>query len=303
MMKLFIFPLLDSDLDKFTELFTIIPFLSEKNYSQVLNAANTWNEGLYTRVRFLTSTFEYVNKIEECDVAIIPFKFNKNDIRISEFCDIAKKYNKIVIGFLNDDTSEVFELPSNFILYRTSTTKNNIKENERCLPVLVPDHFPCNIELTDRCTDDIITFCGFTGNGRQHIIEKVSTNYTNCNFILRNGFWAPEVISKQKARQEFYSNLLSGSFSLCVRGNGNFSYRFYEALSFGRIPILIDTDCVLPFEKDIIWSNHIIKITEDEIINLPELIKKCRISPLRNRKLWQSYFSPEGYYYNFIKSL
>jgi hypothetical protein len=32
---------------------------------------------------------------------------------------------------------------------------------------------------------------------------------------------------------------------------------------------------------------------------LPDLISSCNISPASNRKLWQTFFSAEGYYKNF----
>ena len=63
--------------------------------------------------------------------------------------------------------------------------------------------------------------------------------------------------------------------------------RFYQVLSAGRIPILVDTDSILPFNDKINW-NEIIIIgkNEDEVINklfewwkekdIEELQKKCK---------------------------
>ena len=148
-----------------------------------------------------------------------------------------------------------------------------------------------------------ITFCGYTGNNRLSVIEQVKSVHEYHNIVYRSGFWAPEITSKINAKKSFYSNMLSGSFALCLRGNGNFSYRFYEALSFGRIPILINTDCVLPFESKINWKQHVISVSEKEIYLLPKLIQECNISPAANRQLWQTFFSAEGYFNNFIQDL
>ena len=46
-------------------------------------------------------------------------------------------------------------------------------------------------------------------------------------------------ISKQQYRFEYWNNMLSSPFILCIRGNGNFSVRFYETLALGRIPVLL----------------------------------------------------------------
>jgi hypothetical protein len=47
-------------------------------------------------------------------------------------------------------------------------------------------------------------------------------------------------------RQAFVTNLMDSDYALCVKGDANSSVRFYEALSMGRIPLLLDTACVLP---------------------------------------------------------
>ncbi|MBP6946045.1 MAG: exostosin family protein [Candidatus Pacebacteria bacterium] len=52
-------------------------------------------------------------------------------------------------------------------------------------------------------------------------------------------------------RREFVENLLGSDYALCVRGDANASVRFYEALSLGRIPLFLDTACVLPLEDTI----------------------------------------------------
>ena len=71
-------------------------------------------------------------------------------------------------------------------------------------------------------------------------------------------------------RQEFLDNLLRNSYALCVRGTDNFSWRFYEALSLGKIPVLIDTGCLLPMEDELNWDNFILKVPATELSELPE---------------------------------
>lgn len=50
-------------------------------------------------------------------------------------------------------------------------------------------------------------------------------------------------------REEFVDNLAESDYALAVRGDANSSVRFYEALSMGRIPLFLDTACVLPLEN------------------------------------------------------
>jgi len=52
-------------------------------------------------------------------------------------------------------------------------------------------------------------------------------------------------------RKQFVNNLLGSDYALCVKGDANASVRFYEALALGRIPLFLDTACVLPLEDTI----------------------------------------------------
>ena len=88
--------------------------------------------------------------------------------------------------------------------------------------------------------------------------------------VVRDAFWAGAVVPGQPndyvlmtaARRAFVDNLRRSDYVLCSRGGGNFSYRLYEALSAGRIPLFVDTDCVLPFEDEIDW--HALCVWVDE---------------------------------------
>ena len=95
-------------------------------------------------------------------------------------------------------------------------------------------------------------------------------------------------------------------YGFCCRGAGNFSYRFGEVLSHGRIPVLVDTDCVLPYEHLIDWNKHAIIVNEnDDIANvIIEFHKNTNEETLinmqkQNRKLWEEYFTP----LSFIKHI
>lgn len=48
------------------------------------------------------------------------------------------------------------------------------------------------------------------------------------------------------ARRAFADHLLHTTYVLCPRGCENYSFRVYEALRFGRVPVIVDTDMVLP---------------------------------------------------------
>jgi hypothetical protein len=51
-------------------------------------------------------------------------------------------------------------------------------------------------------------------------------------------------------KQAFAEHLLKTTYVLCPRGHENYGWRTYEALRFGRVPVIVDTDVVLPSMVD-----------------------------------------------------
>jgi hypothetical protein len=59
----------------------------------------------------------------------------------------------------------------------------------------------------------------------------------------------------------YEESLMNSDYILCPRGFGNTSIRFYECLSAGRTPILIESNGRLPLvNEEFNWSEHILKV-------------------------------------------
>ncbi|WP_431135838.1 exostosin domain-containing protein [Psychroserpens mesophilus] len=80
------------------------------------------------------------------------------------------------------------------------------------------------------------------------------------NFIYRNEYRAGANTKKvrKQTNKEYYENIRESDYILCVRGAGNFSVRLYETLMMGRIPVFVDTNCLLPFEEELNWKKHLV---------------------------------------------
>ena len=110
-------------------------------------------------------------------------------------------------------------------------------------------------------------------------------------------------------RKEYLNNVFGNLYGIAVRGKGNHSVRFYEILCAGRIPIFINTDCVLPFENEINYRNHVVWIDYNQLSQAGSILESFhrRLSndeviqmQRNNRKLWEEYFSPIGFYRRVI---
>ena len=112
----------------------------------------------------------------------------------------------------------------------------------------------------------------------------------------------PTPPAEQKRR--FLANLFGSAYTICASGYGNYSYRFYETLSAGRIPVLIDSDVLLPFEDQVRWSDLIVRIPANKVHSTPEHIlafhrrftpKQFLAHQQRLRRLWEDICTPVGF--------
>ena len=122
---------------------------------------------------------------------------------------------------------------------------------------------------------------------REKIIQQLQKNSAiQCNFIIREKYWGGKP-NDPILLDEFTNNITHSHFVVCCRGRGNYSMRFYQTLSAGRIPILINNDMELPFENEIDWTSFVvIGDNEEEVIkkvlnwyenkNIEEIQKKCK---------------------------
>lgn len=83
--------------------------------------------------------------------------------------------------------------------------------------------------------------------------------------IEKSGFYGSE-----SELNEYTNHLERNTYIVCPRGTENYSFRLYEALSRGRIPVIIDTDVVLP--KEINWNRLSVRVPYGSLDSISEII-------------------------------
>ena len=111
-------------------------------------------------------------------------------------------------------------------------------------------------------------------------------------------------------RKVYYQNMLNTDYNLCLRGKGNYSFRFYETLSHARIPLFIDTDCVLPYDFAIDWKKQMFWMDVKDMKHVGDRLYEWH-SGLSNddflqlqknaRELWVEWLTPNGFFKNFYR--
>jgi len=105
------------------------------------------------------------------------------------------------------------------------------------------------------------------------VLEKSSL--INTNFIVRSTFSGNKSlmnVDPATARAEFIGNITMSDFVLCPKGDGNASTRLFETLSLGRIPLIIDTDMILPLESILDYSKFSLRIPHTHIGQLSQIV-------------------------------
>jgi|TARA_Y200000002_G_scaffold105408_1_gene85955 hypothetical protein len=224
----------------------------------------------------------------------------KNEKKIQNIINSYKNMkDKIIFIFLVSDHTNPLSIPENVRLYRTSFLKSKQQKNEFLLPYIW-EHIENPSPPLEKGHCPIVGFCGLNCKHRGPTLNAFKKNsLITSNFIVRKQFWAGKPRDRTKVIKDFNDNIANSHFTVGNRGVGNFSMRFYQTLSAGRIPILLDTDIPLPFSDEIDWENTIVLgKTPDELVekvldfwNNRDIVKlqiKCK-------DIYDKYFSGTKY--------
>lgn len=296
--------------------------------------------------------FLELKAVSDCDVAVLPFDWQfaledaaKLSIAQRAAEEAYRAGRRLAVFFFHDSEAEV---PiENTIVFRTSMQRG-MRSNEFAHPAWIDDYVGVSLEgvvpLRPKWQMPTVGFCGFAGyrippdaHLRRRLRAKMRVIYrrfppptirerairalrenpqVDTNFILRDNFFAGVAegspSERERARQIFVNNMIASDYILCARGGGNFSYRLYETLAMGRIPLLIDSNGGLPYGSQIDYESHFPIISQHQVKNTAFIVQAFheRLSPsdflalLRQcRELWRQYLSPVGFHQNLGKHL
>jgi len=91
------------------------------------------------------------------------------------------------------------------------------------------------------------------------------------------------------------------TFALCPRGHGKTSYRLYEAMHYGAIPVVIFDRPWLPYQEELDWDEFTVQCHVDDVAELPQRLKKYSPMQIQDMQgkiadLVPQYFTLESMY-------
>lgn len=130
----------------------------------------------------------------------------------------------------------------------------------------------------------------FVGSLKTHPIRQKIYD----ELYSRKGFY----ICESGANIELFENIMANSyFALCPRGYGPTSFRLYEAIQIGVVPVYItDDEPWTPFKDKIDWNKLVLFVKSDVILALPELLDALKGSNDYQKMIEYGQFCYERYF-------
>lgn len=276
-------------------------------FDPILKDSTPYKKAIFKKYNFDRSYYTLVEAIEEADFVLIPhsywyLKANYPEL-LERFIKEAEDYHKLVLIDAYGDFSDEINI-KNSVVIRTSQYRSQKKENEIIVPAYAEDllsaYFNDNLFLRQKSSLPIVGFAGWADLSfylrvktflkdflkpavrkkgiyfrRKAVNTLLQSTLVKSNLIIRN-FYSGHINTVRgdmnKLRREFINNMLNSDYVLCVKGDGNYSIRFYEALSMGRIPLFIDTECVLPLDDIIDYKEFCVFVNWSDINKIDKIL-------------------------------
>ena len=139
---------------------------------------------------------------------------------------------------------------------------------------------------------------------RQKVLDVLSVHPELGQCIQDHG-WFDHTLEEQL---DYLIQIANSKFIVCPRGGGTSTYRLYEAIKLGRVPIIISDDWVPP--DSINCNSFSVTISEKRIADLPALVDSylARWPAMSSAALsaWNTYFQDSvlaDYLFDQLESL
>jgi hypothetical protein len=157
---------------------------------------------------------------------------------------------------------------------------------------------------------DISAHMWLSSNVRHNACASVQDTFgARADMVTRKEFYGyierdePERAKQLKAA--FKESMHSSRLSLCPGSiHCVFPYRFFEALSAGRVPVLFCTDYVLPWQEEIPWDRITFRYSAQDSINAGPICKQILATHSdekliemgkEGRKFWDRYLNRDKF--------
>ena len=153
-----------------------------------------------------------------------------------------------------------------------------------------------------------LVFCSFVGSATNQLRNNLLQHFHNKDGYVVNAFhWRPDVTLDQ---QELFLECTARSrFAFCPRGYGATSYRLYEAMQLGAVPIYYSDKHLLPWSEDLNWNDFCIVVSAatnfDDLDSYLKNMKESEVRKMQDkiREVYPLYFTIPAVYNEINKRI
>ena len=176
---------------------------------------------------------------------------------------LAEQYpNKKFFTVVQYDDGTLVSIKNCKIFASSNSTKSPIIDSQEYIPIpLLSDPHPGTPNQQKSYK------VGFAGSDNTHPIRKLM-----CDKLVGISDYRFAINIGGDVSQEFRSIIYNSVFGLAPRGYGPTSFRMYETMQMGAIPIYISDVFWLPFENQIDWERAALLIHPDDIDSIPQKV-------------------------------
>ncbi len=281
-----------------------------------------------------------LTSIEEADAVVYPAEWvtgEPNPLAL-KLAELARRHGKPVLIMCISDADEPIEVPGT-IVFRTSLRASRRLPNEFAMPCWSVDfrvtYGQAKPNILPKPARPTVGYVGYVDylagrTGLHTLVRALRCRSSHPGASLRGRavrslLRSPRVdarivvrgggltgLATYEQRLEYANNMLDNAYALACRGRGNYSYRLYEAMSCGRIPVFVDSDCVLPYDHYVDWREFMVWVpargahrVADRVADMHESLSDDQFLGMqtRSRAVYDSWVSPRGFYANLWRCL
>ncbi len=231
-------------------------------------------------------------------------------------CDVYIKYHWKFIFLYRSDCS--WKIPIGGTWLRTSYDKRILSNESIPIPYFTEQMTSNKYIETNICK----LRANFVGALTTHPIRDKLVQFLvdeklldRVFLIIRKEFHSKELITKvlgqsvlQKRKMQSSLAAKNSYITLCPRGTGLNTVRFYETMSYGRIPLLVSENCILPLSNIVNYEEFSFNVLQDQFNGIHNIVntKEAELTEMckRSYEIYKEFLSIEKFGFrlaNYLK--
>lgn len=227
-----------------------------------------YHEGLYMEEYFYKFYKENKEIFDNIGYTLIPVFWTMaywQNLPIQNYINhLPKNLNYFCVSQHDDAVRE--KLPLNTKVFAAGGNNGGVPLPLVCSPI--------NSKHLDYIPKDI--FCSFVGSLTHSVRTNIVNEWKNdSDFLFKTSDWSLRV--EEEKISSFFNITKRSKFALCPRGYGAQSFRFYEALQLGSVPVYVhDHVKWTPYSDEIDWNKFAVVLDHKDIPNIKDIL--CSIT-------------------------